>query len=738
MSKDKVRLYELAKKYGMPSKKLIEDVKALGVQVKSHMCIIEEDTIARLNRMFMPSTAKKVQKTDSKTPEKINKPAEHKTQQAASQKPTVEKKPFQKAKVNRTVPPKSDDKPKTGFRHNPRPPGQRRRSRQDELRKKANKLRNKQENAVVQEEEKIELLELSGPISVKDFAERTRQKTGEVQKAIIKMGHMFSLNQVMSIDFATKVGKTFEIEVSEVSAPEKVANVKRDGEEQGNMIERPPIVTVMGHVDHGKTSLLDRIREASVSSGEAGGITQHIGAYLVSTPNGDITFLDTPGHEAFTAMRARGAQITDIVILVVAADDGVKPQTVEALNHAKESKATVIVAVNKIDKPGADREKARRELGALDLIPEVWGGDTIFVDVSAKTGEGITELLEMILLQAEVMELKANPECSAEGIVVESTLDKQRGTTVTVLIQSGTLKVGDSIVCGSVWGKVRAMLNDNGKKIKTALPSCPVEILGLSDVPMVGDLLSVTGDEKEARVISDERSSKDRDAYLSKPGRVSLQSFHEQIEAGSVKELKIIVKGDVLGSVQAVCDTLSKLPLDKVVLKVIHNSVGAITETDIILASASSAIVVGFNVRPENKASALAEAEGVDIRLYSVIYSLVDDVKKAMVGVLEPTYTEKVIGKAEIREVFSVPKLGKIGGCFITNGKITRNAMFHLLRDNVVIFTGKIASLRRFKEDAKDVASGYECGIGLENYSDIKIGDVIEGYIIEETKASSL
>jgi len=542
-----------------------------------------------------------------------------------------------------------------------------------------------------------------------------------------------------SIDIAAKVGEVFEVEISEALKPSHGDSISgtRD-ENQDKLVFRPPVVTIMGHVDHGKTSLLDKIRQANVTEGEAGGITQHIGAYFVETDGGKIVFLDTPGHEAFTAMRARGAKVTDIVILVVAADDGVKPQTIEALNHAKDAKVPIIVAVNKIDKPGADKERARRELAPFDIVPEEWGGDTIFVDVSAKSGVGIADLLEMVLLQTEMMELKGDPDCKAEGVVIESTLDKQRGPVVTFLVQRGTLKVGDPLVCGSVYGKIRAMLNDRGEKVYATTPSIPVEVLGLSSVPMVGDSFAVKQGEKEARAVAEERSSSRREAYLSKPGRVSLQSFHQQVEEGTIRELKIVVKGDVLGSVQALCDTLSKLPLDKVALSVIHSSVGAITETDIMLASASNAIVVGFNVRPETKAVDLAEAEEVDVRLYSVIYNLVDEVKLAMIGMLAPICTEKTIGKAEVREIFSVPKIGKIGGCFVTGGKITRASSFHLIRDNVVIFSGKIASLRRFKEDTKEVSNGYECGIGLENYNDIKVGDVIEAFVIEETKPDSL
>jgi translation initiation factor IF-2 len=488
----------------------------------------------------------------------------------------------------------------------------------------------------------------------------------------------------------------------------------------------------MGHVDHGKTSLLDAIREANVIAGEAGGITQHIGAYDVELKGRKITFLDTPGHEAFTAMRARGAKVTDIVILVVAADDGVMPQTREAINHSKAAEVPIIVAINKIDKPDAKPERVKQELMEFGLVASEWGGDATMVEVSAKKRLNLEELLEMILLQADVMELKANPNKLAKGTIVEAKLDKGRGPVATVLVQEGTLKAGDYCVVGIHSGRVRAMQNERGEKVLEAGPSKPVEVVGLSGVPDAGDVFVAMKDEKQAKEIATLRQIKLREVEMAKHTKLSLEDLYRKIQSGEVKDLNVIVKGDVQGSVEAVGESLRKLSTDAVRLNVIHSAVGAVTETDVNLAAASNAIIIGFNVRPEVKAQSLAEKEGVDIRLYNIIYDAVEDVKKAMEGLLSPTFKEKYLGRSEVRELFSVPKIGTVAGCHVQDGKMLRNAQVRLLRDNVVIYEGKMSSLRRFKDDVKEVASGYECGIGLENYNDLKIGDIIEAFEMEK------
>jgi translation initiation factor IF-2 len=491
----------------------------------------------------------------------------------------------------------------------------------------------------------------------------------------------------------------------------------------------------MGHVDHGKTSLLDYIRQSNIIGGESGGITQHIGAYFVKIEGGDIVFLDTPGHEAFTAMRARGAKVTDIIVLVVAADDGVMPQTVEAVNHARAANIPIIVAVNKIDKPEANIDKVTRELAELELVPESWGGETIFGHISAKTGEGVEEFLELILLQAEVLELKENPEKPARGTIIEAKLDKSRGPIATVLIKSGTLKQGDYFICGEHYGRLRAMLNHHGRRVKSAGPSIPVEIYGISGVPMAGDEFIVVADEKTAKQVIEARQARVRAVGGSRPGIISLDDLFDRIKEGEIKELNLILKADVQGSIEALSDSLLKLSTEEVKVKIIHSSTGAITETDVMLASASGAIIIGFNVRANPRVTDVAAKEKVDIRYYDVIYNVIKDIQMAMAGLLEPIYRENIIGRADIKQIFHVPKVGTVAGCYVTDGHIERNANVRLLRDDVVVFDGKIASLRRFKDDVKEVQSGYECGIGLENFQDVKPGDVFEVYNLEEEEA---
>ncbi len=568
-------------------------------------------------------------------------------------------------------------------------------------------------------------------IQVSELAKRMGIKVADVIMKLMSMGIMTTANQTVDYETAALIGAEFGYEVEKKAVAEDLLTMEEV--KGGEPVPRPPVVTVMGHVDHGKTSLLDAIRKADVVSGEAGGITQHIGAYQVKLPSGnEVVFLDTPGHEAFTAMRARGAKVTDIVILVVAADDGVMAQTREAIDHSKAAGVPIIVAVNKIDKPGANPEKVKSELAELGLIPEDWGGDTIFVEVSAKKRIGIEDLLEMLILQAEVMELKADPKRPARGHVVEARLDRGRGPVATLLVSEGTLHVGDAMVCGLHFGKVRAMLDDRGKRINSAGPSTPVEIQGLSGVPEAGNEFVVLSDEKKAREVAEYRQRKARESELAKRGRVSLESVFEKLQEGEFKELNVVLKTDVQGSMEALSEALQKLSTKDIRVNIVRAGIGAVSESDVLLASASDAIIIGFNVKPSPQAKSVAELEHVDIRFYDVIYNALDEVRNAMVGMLEPEYREKTLGQAEVRATFRIPKVGAIAGSYVTQGIIKRNANARLLRDNVVVYTGKISSLRRFKEDVREVQAGYECGIGLDKFNDIKEGDIIEAYTMEE------
>jgi translation initiation factor IF-2 len=575
------------------------------------------------------------------------------------------------------------------------------------------------------------IIKISESISVGELAKRLGIKANDLIKSLMKMGMMVTINHSLDYDTAVILASEYDYEVENVAVDlDEILESTPDSPE--SLEKRSPVVTIMGHVDHGKTSLLDAIREANVIAGEAGGITQHIGAYDVELNGRKITFLDTPGHEAFTAMRARGAKVTDIVVLVVAADDGVMPQTKEAINHSKAAGVPIIVAINKIDKPGAKPDRVKQELTDQGLVSSDWGGDVTMVEVSAKQRLNLDGLLEMILLQADLMELTANPNKLAKGTIVEGKLDKGRGPVATVLVQEGTLKTGDYCVVGVHSGRVRAMQNDRGEKVTEAGPSMPVELVGLSGVPDAGDIFVAMKDEKQAKEIATLRQIKQREVEFAKHTKLSLDDLYKRIQSGEVKDLNVVVKGDVQGSVEAVSESLRKLSTDAVRLNVIHSAVGAVTETDVNLAAASNAIIIGFNVRPEVKAQGHAEREGVDIRLYSIIYDAVEDVKKAMEGLLDPTFKEKFLGRVEIRDVFSVPKFGNVAGCYVTDGKMVRNAQVRLLRDNVVVYEGKMSSLRRFKDDVKEVATGYECGIGLENYNDIKLGDIIEAFEMEK------
>jgi len=579
------------------------------------------------------------------------------------------------------------------------------------------------------------VIRISEVVTVGDLARTMGVKAGEVIKKLISLGVMATINQTLDTETAALVASDFDYTVENVAFDVDAAlEVGHEMEEGGSSLElRPPVVTIMGHVDHGKTSLLDAIRKTNVTAREHGGITQHIGAYSVEVNGRSVTFLDTPGHEAFTAMRARGAKVTDLVILVVAADDGVMPQTVEAISHARAANVPVIVAVNKIDRPEADVERVKRELLNHALVSEEYGGDTIFAPVSAKSGEGIPYLLEMILLQADIMELRAHPDKLARGTIVEAKLDRGRGPVATVLVQEGVLKVGDAFVCGSEYGRVRAMVNSWGDRTEKASPSVPVEILGLAGVPEAGDLFVVLNDEAKARQVAEHRRTKRRETELTRSSnRTTLEDFYQQAQAGEVKELRVIVKADVQGSVEAVSDSLTRLSTKEVKLTVLHTSVGGISESDVLLASASKGVIIGFNTRAEGKAAQLAEREGVEIRLYNIIYEVIEDIRAALEGMLEPTYKEKPLGRAEVRQVFTISRLGLIAGCLVAEGKVTRGAHARLLRNRAVVHEGRIGSLRRFKDDVREVAAGTECGIGFEHFEEIQAGDVIEAYELEQ------
>jgi len=570
-------------------------------------------------------------------------------------------------------------------------------------------------------------------VTVADLAKAMSVKAAELIRKLMALGMVANINQAIDYETASLLADDFGFELEEARF-ELERSLEEVGDKPEDLKTRPPVVTIMGHVDHGKTSLLDYIRKSNIIAGESGGITQHIGAYYVERKGGDIVFLDTPGHEAFTAMRARGAKVTDIIVLVVAADDGVMPQTKEAINHARAASIPIVVAINKTDKPEANVERVRRELAELELAPEEWGGQTIFGNISAKTGQGVDELLELILLQAEMLELKANPEKAARGTVIEAKLDKTRGPVATVLIRSGTLKQGNFFICGEHFGKVRAMLNNRGKRMIVATPSMPVEVYGISGVPMAGDEFIVVPDEKTAKEVIEYRLTQSKKWEGERRGIVSLDDLFQKIKEGEVKELNLVLKADVQGSIEAISDSLSKLATEEVKLKIIHSSTGAISETDVMLASASGAIIIGFNVRANPRVTELAEKEKVDIRYYDVIYNLIQNIRSAMAGLLAPVLKENVIGRATVKEVFHIPKVGAVAGCSVTDGRVERNARSRLLRDEVVVFDGKIASLRRFKDDVKEVQTGYECGISLENFQDIKPGDVFEVYQVEEVR----
>ncbi len=600
--------------------------------------------------------------------------------------------------------------------------------------RKKKERQEKEEKKIEQLEREKRKIKVAEFITVNELANLLGVSASEIIKKCLGLGLVVSINQRLDFDTITLIASDYGFEVER--AEEYLEDIIEEEPDRPEDLEpRPPVVTIMGHVDHGKTTLLDYIRQSNIVAGEAGGITQHIGAYQVTLPDGkQITFIDTPGHEAFTAMRARGAQVTDIVVLVVAADDAVMPQTVEAINHALAANVPIIVAINKIDKPEADPDKIKRQLAELGILVEDWGGKYQCVEISAKYGKNVDLLLEKILLEAELMELKANPKKRARGVVIESKLDKGRGPVGTVLVQNGTLKIGDPFVVGTTFGRVRGMFDERGNRVEIAKPSTPVQVIGFDELPEAGDSFIVVEDEKKAREIANKRAQLKREQTFRQLKAISLSKLSEQIKEGKVKELPVIIKADVNGSVEALSDSLMKLSTDEVKVRIIHKAVGAISESDVLLAQASGAIIIGFNVRPTSGAKRLAESENVEIRLYNIIYNVIEDVKKALEGMLEPEKREEFLGTAEVRETFKISKVGTVAGCFVTEGKIPRNAYVRLIRNGIVIYEGKIASLKRFKDDVKEVEAGLECGIALENYNDIKVGDIIEAFNILEVK----
>lgn len=720
----KKRIYEYAKEVKLRSKDIIDELKKMNIEVTSHMQVIENKEITALDKIFKKDQVKSEPKKDAKAEVKPEpKKEEKKAETKPAEKPA--NKPAQKPRYNNNHRPGSNNKPGTGGGN-----------RNKKGKGKGNPKPEPVVQAPVVKETPSKITYEEG-ITVGELAEKLNKDASEIVKNLFMVGIMANINQGLNEEaielICDEYGVEAELEVV-VDATDLETYFEDVDANEEDIIERPSVVTIMGHVDHGKTTLLDSIRNTRVTAGEAGGITQHIGAYQIENEGKKITFLDTPGHAAFTTMRARGAQVTDITILVVAADDGVMPQTVEAINHAKAAEVPIIVAVNKIDKPTANPDRVMQELGEHGLFPEDWGGDTIFVQLSAIKGDGIDELLEMILLVSEVAELKANPKRTAIGTVIEAELDKSRGPAASLLVQDGTLEVGDSIVVGNTFGRVRAMVNDLGKRIKTAGPSTPVEITGLQDVPLAGDRFVVFKDEKRARRIGEARQQQNILAQRQESQKVSLDNLFEQIKQGEMKDLNVIIKGDVQGSVEALAASLMKIDVEGVNVRIIHTAVGAINESDVTLASASNGIIIGFNVRPDVNAKRAAEAEGVDMRLHRIIYKVIEEIEQAMIGMLDPEFEEKVIGQAEVRQTINISKVGTVAGSYVTDGKITRDSQVRIIRDGIVVYEGQVDALKRFKDDVREVAQGYECGITIENFNDVKEGDIFEAFIMEEIK----
>lgn len=746
----KMRVYELAKEKKMSSKDMLVVLGRIGIDVKSHMSVLEKDQIDKVNDFFAPKAASAKEETAGQKEARVEKVAQPAGRGAGKREQSSSGSPSRKSggDAKKSAPHGGPVKKTDEGSKKPGAKGDRKSSPGKESKdayKQQSKKKGKRDNRNNGKRKRggaapapapvshIKKITVGDTISVQELAKRMGKTANEVIKKLFELGIPATLNQEIDSDTVVIVASEFGIE-TEVKIEKPITVIEDIPDPEDSLEPRPPVVTVMGHVDHGKTSLLDAIRETNVTASEAGGITQHIGAYQVNVNGKKVTFLDTPGHEAFTAMRARGAEATDIAILVVAADDGVMPQTVEAINHSKAAQVPIIVAVNKIDKPTANVERIKQQLTEHGLIPEEWGGDTIFVPVSAKQREGIDQLLEMVLLVAEINELRANPNRLARGIVVEAELDKGRGPVATVLVQKGTLKIGDNLVIGDVYGKVRAMFDDKGRKIKEALPSTPVEVLGLASVPEPGDIFDVIEDEKLAKEIATQREIEKKQQEFKEASQIRLEDLFKQMNDDGLKELNLVLKSDVHGSAEALKQSLEQLNTDEVKVNIIHNGVGAIRETDVMLAAASKAIVIGFNVRPDSNARQVAETEKVEIRLYRIIYEVIDDIKAAMAGLLEPDIKEVVLGQAEVRALFKVPKVGVIAGSYVLEGKITNKAHVRVIRDGVVVHEGHLHSLKRFKDDVREVVQGYECGIGIENFNDVKEGDIIEAFEFEEVK----
>ncbi|GLB59305.1 translation initiation factor IF-2 [Cytobacillus sp. NCCP-133] len=738
----KMRVYEYAKKHNISSKDVITKLKDMNIEVSNHMTMIEPAAVQKLDGIFTKNegqTQRQNKAQNQQKPQGNQKPAANMADDKNSSGPKAMP---QKSGENRSQgqgnqPGKSFSGNNRGNNNNRN--NNNRNNNRNNNKNKNNKGRQQQQTQAAPAPRKVKELPskitFSESLTVAELAKKLHREPSEIIKKLFMLGVMATINQDLDKDAIELIAGEYGVEVEEeILVDTTDLEVYFTEDDDANLIERPSIVTIMGHVDHGKTTLLDSIRNTKVTAGEAGGITQHIGAYQVEENGKKITFLDTPGHAAFTTMRARGAKITDITILVVAADDGVMPQTVEAINHAKAAEVPIIVAVNKMDKEAANPDRVMQELTEHGLVPEAWGGETIFVPISAINGDGIDELLEMILLVGEVEEYKANPGRNAVGTVIEAQLDKGRGSVATLLVQNGTLKVGDPIVVGNTFGRVRAMVNDLGRRVKTAGPSTPVEITGLNDVPQAGDRFVVLEDEKTARQVGEARASQALQAQRNEKTRVSLDNLFEHMKQGEMKDLNIVVKADVQGSAEALTAALNKIDVEGVNVRILHTGVGAINESDITLAAAFNAIVIGFNVRPDNNAKRAADAEDVDIRLHRIIYKVIEEIELAMQGMLDPEFEEKIIGQAEVRQTFKVSKIGTIAGSYVTDGKITRDSGVRLIRDGVVIFEGEVDALKRFKDDAKEVSQGYECGITIKNFNDVKDGDVIEAYIMQEVE----
>ncbi|RST60730.1 translation initiation factor IF-2 [Siminovitchia terrae] len=765
----KMRVYEYAKKHNTSSKDVIEKLKSMNIEVTNHMSAIDGQAIGKLDSVFKRNSGEKggsQRRVQQRQGQQQNRP-QARTGQSGEQRGD-QRKGGSEQQQNRQQGNqgsqgsqgnqgnqgnqgqrsgrhnnKQNHAKNDGGNHRSNARGNQRGGNKgpgrNNRKQNQNRQRQKQHQhqpAPPKQKELPEKITFIESLTVAELAKKIHREPSEIIKKLFMLGVIATINQELDKDAIELICTEYGVEVEEEIQIDKTdleVYFEEESSEE-DLVERPAVVTIMGHVDHGKTTLLDSLRNTKVTAGEAGGITQHIGAYQIEANGKKITFLDTPGHAAFTTMRARGAKVTDITILVVAADDGVMPQTIEAINHAKAAEVPIIVAVNKIDKPTANPDRVMQELTEHGLVPEDWGGDTIFVPISALQGEGIDSLLEMVLLVSEVEELKANPKRGALGTVIEAQLDKGRGSVATLLVQDGTLKVGDPIVAGNAFGRVRAMVNDIGRRVKEAAPSTPVEITGLSDVPQAGDRFVVFQDEKTARQVGETRAQQALQAQRGENSRVSLDTLFEQMKQGEMKELNVIIKADVQGSAEALAASLRKIYVDGVNIRIIHGGVGAINESDITLAAASNAIVIGFNVRPDVNAKRAADSEGVDIRLHRIIYKAIEEIESAMKGMLDPEYEEKVIGQAEVRQTFKVSRIGTIAGSYVTDGKITRDSGVRLIRDGIVIYEGEIDDLKRFKDDVKEVSQGYECGITIKNFNDVKEGDVIEAFVMEEVE----